>query len=63
MRLLIIGILLLVITCGCVQSSTFLDQEPTMSALEDQAIEQIEQELEDAIEDIDTSELENEITG
>lgn len=63
MRLLIIGILLLVIACGCVQTNTFEAQEPTMSALEDQAIGQIDQELEDAIKDTDTSELENEIIG
>ncbi len=46
-------ILSLVFTSGCVQTA------PTGAALEDQAIEEVEQELEQAIQDISMEDIEN----
>ncbi len=60
-NLLIIGILLLALVSGCVQQEGTTGM--TTSELEDQAAGMIEQELENAVENIDISDIEGEITG
>lgn len=47
-------VLSLVFISGCVQQET-----PTGAALEDQAVEEIEQEMEQAIEDVTMEDIEN----
>ena len=49
-------ILSLVFISGCVQTET---TQPTGAALEEQAVQEVEQEMEQAIEDISMEDIEN----
>ena len=58
-RLLVIGLIISVLlTCGCVEAP---EEGATGSMTEDQALETIEQEMEEAIENIEISEIESSI--
>jgi len=59
--LIIVSLLLLVAFSGCVMETGLVDTTGDETALEDQAADLIEQELEDAVENIDISDIESEI--
>lgn len=62
--ILIIALLLLVLASGCIQETGLMDTgQPSASELEDQGAALIEEELEKAIENVDTSDIEDDLLG